>query len=72
MKKFTSIKFKIYDLRPLFTLLCVISGKQSQITTITMIKNVWFQLGLCPEKFQVDPIQAGQQSANFTFNMSDI
>ena len=40
--------------------------------TITIKQNVWFQVGICPEKFQLDKIQNGQLAAIITFNMPDI
>ena len=31
--------------------------------TITIEQNVWFQVGICPEKFQLDQIQNGKLQA---------
>ena len=35
-------------------------------------QNVLFQVGICPEKFQLDQIQNGRLSGILSFNMCDI
>ena len=37
-----------------------------------MKQNMRFQVGIYPEKFQLDPRQNGQTSAKSNFNMPDI
>ena len=60
LKIFNSTKFKMADLQPLLTLLCVISGKPCQIARLLPQKlDVRFQGGICPEKFQLDEIRNG-------------
>ena len=57
---FNSNKYKMAYLRPILTLICVLSGKTVPDSwTITIKQNVRVQevIGLCPEKCQLDKIQ---------------
>ena len=40
--------------------------------TVTMKQNVRFQVGICPEKFQLDQIQNSRPLDILYFNMPDI
>ena len=40
--------------------------------TITVKQNVWFQIGICPENFQLEQIQNGRHAAIIDFNIRNI
>ena len=67
---FNSNKYKMADLRPLLTFLCVLSGKTVP-DNWTIKQNVRVQevIGLCPEKCQLDKIQNGRLVAIIDFNI---
>ena len=65
LKKFNSIKLNMTSLRPLLTLLCVISEKPCQLAgpLLAYITKCAVSgrpsLGICPEKFQLNQIENG-------------
>ena len=64
-KNVNSIKFEMSDWRPLSTSIYV-----RKTVTITG-NNMRFQVGKCPEQFQLDEIKNSSLAAIIDFNMSD-
>ena len=71
LKKINSIKFKMPNLWPLLTSICVISGRLCQIvrSLVTIKQNVRCQVGICPGKLQLGQMQSGPLSAIIDFIM---
>ena len=59
LKTVSSIKFKMAELRSLLTFNMFNIGKKTvpDSWTITIKPNVWFQGGVCPEKYQLSLIK---------------
>ena len=71
MKKFNLFKFKMADLWPLLTLICVITGKSCQIAGPLLFNKCAVSGGDIPWKCQLDQIQNGRHAATFDLNISN-